>query len=215
MVKFVIIRHGYSIYNKAKKFTGQTDIPLDELGLEQAKDTAEYVLQNYKIDKIYSSDLIRAIDTAKPVAEALGLPINKDPDLREINAGCWEGRYIADLKVEYLEAFKKWATDVGLARCGDGESSKELSKRCEKVFRKIAKENEGKTVLVATHGGVVRAIRCSWLGIPLSEMKNVPHVSNSSVTVAEYDNETDTAKFTLIGYDGHLKDKVTEFTIAV
>lgn len=215
MVKFVIVRHGYSIYNKARKFTGQLDIPLDEIGLEQAKSTAGYVLENYKIDAIYSSDLIRAIDTAKPVADALGMPINTDRNLREINAGCWQGRDIEDLKVEYPEAFRKWVTDVGLARCGDGESSEEMSVRCEAVFRKIAKENEGKTVFVATHGGVVRAIRCVWMGIPLSEMKNVSHVSNSSVTVAEYDNETDTAKLTLIGYDEHLKDKVTEFTIAV
>lgn len=215
MVKFVIVRHGYSIYNKARKFTGQLDIPLDEIGLMQAQNTGEYILKNYKIDAVYSSDLIRAVDTAKPVAEALNLPIITDPELREINAGCWQGRFVDDLKMEYPEEFKKWVTDVGLARCGDGESSEELTVRCEKVFEKIAAENEGKTVFVATHGGVIRALRCKWLGIPLSEMKNVPHVSNASITVAEFDNNTKEVTLSLIGFEGHLAEKTTEATVVV
>lgn len=215
MVKFVIVRHGYSIYNKEYKFTGQSDIPLDEIGFEQAENTADYILKNYKIDRIYSSDLIRAIDTAKPIAKALNLPIITDPELREINAGCWQDRNIEELKKEYPAEFTKWATDVGNARCGDGESSAELNERSKRAFEKIAAENEGKTVLIATHGGVIRAIRCVWLGLPLNEMKNVKHVSNSSITVAEFDNETKTATLPVIGFDGHLKDNITEFTIVV
>ena len=58
MVKFLIIRHGYSITNKAKKFTGQMDAPLDDIGFEQAKSVGKYISENYKIDKIYSKDLI-------------------------------------------------------------------------------------------------------------------------------------------------------------
>lgn len=215
MVRFVIIRHGYSVTNKAGKFAGQSDVSLDELGYTQAEDTARYVLDNYKIDKIYSSDLCRAVDTAKPIAEALGLPINTYKELREISAGCWEGRLIEDIKREYPEAFEKWATDVGNARCGDGESSAELTERCRKIFKKIARQNEGKTVVVATHGGVIRALRSAWLGISLDDMKNVPHVANASVTEVLYDNETDTAELTLIGYNEHLKDKVTEFAVNV
>ncbi len=215
MVRFVIIRHGYSVTNKAGKFTGQMDVPLDELGLEQAEDTARYVLDNYKIDKICSSDLCRAIDTAKPIADAFGLPIDTYKELREISAGCWEGMFIEDIKREYPEGFKKWATDVGNARCGDGESSAELTERCRKIFKKIARKNEGKTVAIATHGGVIRAIRCAWLGISLDDMQNVPHVANASVTEALYDNKTDTVELTLIGYNEHLKDKVTEFSVNV
>lgn len=215
MVKFIIVRHGYSTTNMEKKFAGQSDVPLTEIGLEQARDTAEYILKNYKIDAIYSSDLCRAIDTAKPIAEALQMPIKTEKDLREFSAGCWEGKYIKDLWAEYPEEFAKWANDVGNARCGDGETSAEVSLRSEKIFKKIARENEGKTVLVATHGGVVRAVRCNWLGISLDDMRDVPHVANASVTVALYDNETDTAELTLIGYAEHLKDKVTEFSIAI
>ena len=159
--------------------------------------------------------MCRAVDTAKPIAKATGLPIDTYKELREISAGCWEGMFITDIKREYPEAFNKWATDVGNARCGDGESSPELTERCKEIFKRIARENEGKTVVVATHGGVIRAIRSAWLGISFDDMKNVPHVANASVTEALYDNETDTVELTLIGYNEHLKDKVTEFSINV
>ena len=215
MVKFVIIRHGYSIANKERMFAGQMDVKLDELGYLQAEDTAKYVLDNYKIDAIYSSDLCRAVDTAKPLSDALGLPIITYKELREISAGCWEGMYIKDVKSEYPEEFSKWANDVGNARCGDGETTVELIERGRKILKKIARENEGKTVAVATHGGLIRAIRCLLLGISLDDMKDVPHVANASITEVLYDNETDTAELTLIGYNEHIKSKVTEFSVNV
>ena len=70
MVRFVIVRHGLSIYNKERKFTGQSDIPLDEIGFEQAQNTANYILKNYKIDKIYSSD-------SKKIENKINLNIEK------------------------------------------------------------------------------------------------------------------------------------------
>ena len=215
MVKFVIIRHGYSIANKERMFAGQMDVKLDELGLSQAEDTAKYVLDNYKIDAVYSSDLCRAVDTAKPLADALGLPVITYKELREISAGCWEGMYISEVKDKYPEKFAKWANDVGNARCGDGETTAELIERGRKIFQKIARENEGKTVAIATHGGLIRAVRCMWLGISLDDMKDVPHVANTSVTEVLYDNETDKAELTVIGYSEHLNNKVTEFSINV
>ena len=215
MVKFVIIRHGYSVSNKERMFAGQMDVKLDELGLSQAEDTAKYILENYKIDAVYSSDLCRAVDTAKPLADALGLPVITYKELREISAGCWEGMYISEVKDKYPEKFAKGANDVGNARCGDGETTAELIERGRKIFQKIARENEGKTVAIATHGGLIRAVRCMWLGISLDDMKDVPHVANASVTEVLYDNETDKAELTVIGYSEHLNNKVTEFSINV
>lgn len=206
MVKFIIIRHGYSQFNKEERFTGQLDIPLDDLGVIQAKLTADYIVQNFRIDAIYSSNLSRAINTAKPISEVLKLPIHLDEGLMEMYAGCWQGMLVEDIKKQYPKEFELWATDEGLARCGDGESTEELIERCKKTFHKIAEENEGKTILISTHGGVVSAIHCGWLQIPLAEMKNLPHVANASVTVAEYNTQKKTAKFLQIGYHEHLKE---------
>lgn len=210
MVKFIIIRHGYSEFNKAGRFTGQLDIPLDELGVRQAELTAEYVISHFHVDEIYSSSLSRAIETVRPIAETFNLPIHLEEGLKEIYAGCWQGMLIDDIKKQYPKEFEAWATDVGLARCGDGESTEELIGRSKKIFHRIAEENEGKTVLISTHGGVVSALQCEWLQVPLSEMRNLAHVTNASVTVAEYELQTKSAKFLQIGYDEHLKECATK-----
>ena len=75
-------------------------------------------------------------------------------------------------------------------------------------MEKIAAENEGKTVIVGTHGGIVRALRVAWMGLPLSKMQEVPHVPNSSVTVVDYENGR--AEFSLVGYNDHLTEKASE-----
>ena len=77
----IMIRHGYSKSNKAFRFTGHLNIGLDERGKAQAEKLGEY-FKNHKIDKLYSSDLIRAYDTAKPISKATGLPIIADKRLR-------------------------------------------------------------------------------------------------------------------------------------
>ena len=83
MTRFIIIRHGLSVYNEARRFQGHLDIPLHAIGLEQADASAKYVLENYKIDRVYSSDLCRASRTAQPIADGLGLPLELDKRLRE------------------------------------------------------------------------------------------------------------------------------------
>ena len=93
MIKFIIVRHGFSCGNKEKRFSGQLDVSLDEIGYSQAKSIAEYVLSNFSVDRIYSSDLSRAYDTVKPVADALGQDVVKCRELREVDVGLW--RYSA------------------------------------------------------------------------------------------------------------------------
>lgn len=214
MVTFIIVRHGFSAFNKEKKFTGQMDVPLDEAGLEQAAETAAYVLKTYKIDAVYSSDLCRAYDTAKPVADALGLPVQTTKELREMYLGVWQGMSFDEVKEKYPEKYAIHKENVGLSRPTGGETYGELTERALAEIHKIALENDGKTVLIATHGGVVRALRCAWLSIPLTEMKNVPHVTNASVTVAEYDALTRKANLPVIGFDGHLGNKATEWKLS-
>ena len=81
MTRLILIRHGESEYNLIRRYTGQSDIDLTDKGRLQASITGEYILANYKIDEIWSSDLRRAIDTARPIAEPLGLPIKTDKRL--------------------------------------------------------------------------------------------------------------------------------------
>lgn len=209
MVTFVIVRHGYSIFNKEKRFTGHIDVDLDERGYAQAAKNAEYILANYHIDAIYSSDLCRAYNTVKPVADALGLPIHTSTDLRELYIARWEGLRIADVKRDEPEALAFYRKRIPEANAGGGETRLQLRQRITRVMAEIAAENEGKTVLIGSHGGAIRALCCAWMGYTIEEFDKTSDLNNASITVVRYDVSSDQAEFVLYNYHEHLGELAT------
>ncbi|MBR6523129.1 MAG: histidine phosphatase family protein [Clostridia bacterium] len=207
MVTLILERHGQSEGNTKKLFTGHADIGLTPFGREQVNKSAEYIAGNYKVDKIYSSDLKRAVETAEFVAEKTGLKIIKSAKLRELYAGEWEGREFDEIEKNYPEDWKVWRNDIGNARCTGGESVKELGERFISAITEIARENEGKTVLITTHATPIRVTQCLLGGHMLGEMKNLHWGANASITVLEYDN--DGWEIVLSGYDDHLGELKT------
>ena len=207
MTKLLIIRHGQSEANLQGVFVGHTNSPLSALGKRQAEVTADYVVSNFHIDAVYASDLERAFYTGKAVADRLGLVPHADSGMREIFAGDWETVKFDTLSTEYGEPYQLWLRDIGLAQCPNGESTAQLQSRIVATLRRIAEENDGKTVVVATHATPIRTFMHHCSGLPLSEMKNIPWVSNASVTTVHYENGV----FNIVtpGYDAHLGDMRT------
>lgn len=202
MTHLIITRHGYSEYNKTRMYTGQVDVALTDLGLRQAARTAEYVAETYKIDAIYSSDLKRAMSTAIPLSEKLGIPVIKEPLIKEIYGGLWENKLMPQIDKLYHDDYQIYKTTIGLARCTGGESLAELQTRALAGMKKIAEENDGKTVFVATHGGVLLALISAWMGLPLAKMHETPPATNSSITEVVYENGT--FKIAKYSFDEHL-----------
>ncbi|MBR5527454.1 MAG: histidine phosphatase family protein [Clostridia bacterium] len=203
MTTLLFVRHGESRANKYHLYTGQTHIPLSELGKAQATLTGKYIAKKYKVDKIYSSDLIRAYDTACSISEALGmLPVYSHPDLREIYAGSWEGARNTQLESICAEAFDKWKNDVANCHCPDGETVAELADRFYKKVLEIAAENDGKTVVIASHATPIRAITTIAMYGSIEKMADIPWATNASVTVIEVENGKLTLKEASI--DSHL-----------
>ncbi len=188
MVKIIILRHGHSLSNMQNTFTGHQESPLSEIGLEQAKRACDYIFKNYKIDKIYSSDLSRAVNTILPLSKKLNKEITTSSELRELYGGEWEGVKFQDLKTLFPKDYGLWETSVGLARPTGGESYKEAQTRAVNFITKIAKENDNKTIIIATHGGLIRAIECYFKKIPLENMQSVSYVSNASISIYNYNN---------------------------
>ena len=207
MTRLIIVRHGQSEANLQGIFAGQLDVELSKLGHTQAERTAEHIMENYKVDKVYASDLKRAYSTAKHLADKLGTEIIATQGMREINAGKWDGQKFDDIPSLYSKDYDVWINDIGNARCTDGETTVELSERIMAEIMRIAKENDGKTVMVATHATPIRVMQCLWQVNDLREMKNIPWVSNASVTVAEVENGK--VELKLVGYDEHLSDCAT------
>ena len=204
MTKLVLIRHGESLGNAELVFLGHTDWDLTETGYKQAELTADF-LDDMKIDVIYSSDLKRAYNTALPIAKRRNMEIITSKELREIYAGKWEGMKFIDIKETYPENHTRWMTDVGNAFCDGGETVFELQQRVKNELDRIARENEGKTVCIATHATPIRTMLCIWNGLPISEAKNFGWVKNASVTIINY-NDDGTYSIVLEAESAHLRD---------
>ena len=182
MTRVLLIRHGETWANRRGEFAGFTDAVLTELGMEQAEKTAEFVLENYKVDKVYASDLQRAFNTAKAIADKLGIEVIPEKGMREIFGGLWEDVPYVTLVERYPEAYRTWLHDIGKSVCTEGESTVELGERVFGTVKRIASENEGKTVVIATHATPVRVTQTLIQYGDLENMQSVPWASNASVT---------------------------------
>ena len=207
MTRILLVRHGESESNILGTFTGQLDAPLSELGHTQAECTARFVLENYRVDAVYSSDLSRAYHTALHTAEKLALPVQTDPRLREIHGGQWQDMLFSQLSSTHPEEYALWQQDMGNACCPGGESVAELACRVWECVMEICRDNPEKTVLIATHATPVRAIQWKATGKPLSFMKQIPWVSNASVSEFSYENGVLTP--VKLSQDNHLANMKT------
>ena len=202
MTKLILIRHGESQANRQALFAGNYDAELHENGIVQARLTAKYISENYSVDKIYSSDLRRAFRTAQEIADELKLDIEKSPRMREISAGEWEGVKFSDIAEKYPNEYETWANHIGFGGCPGGESVAELGKRIMGELSRIAEENSGKTVLIATHATPIRVSQCLITYGTLEKMEDVPWVSNASVSV--YNHENGKWSIECVSIDAHL-----------
>ena len=190
MTELILVRHGQSMANLERRFAGHSHFALSELGIAQAKKTAEYIFKNFHVDKLYSSDLLRAFNTACPISSAFGmLPIITDTGLREIHAGDWEG-YTWDELYEYFPVQSAiWRDRLNECRIDGGETVAGMAERSRKAILDIAKKNDGKTVCITSHATVIRAFETFVRYGDLEGMMDVPWPTNASVSRYKVDGE--------------------------
>jgi broad specificity phosphatase PhoE len=155
-VAVVLARHGETDANLPPfRFQGRTDEPLNDRGREQARALAVEMAAT-GLRAIWSSDLSRAVETAKPVAELAGLEVRVDARLSESHRGEWEGRLMDDVAAEEPELFAAWRTPDPDFRFPGGESLTEHRDRAERVLADIL---EGPLpALAVCHGGTIRCL---------------------------------------------------------
>jgi broad specificity phosphatase PhoE len=151
MTEMWLVRHGQTDWNIARRYQGQADIPLNQIGLEQAAFLAEE-LSSFQFDAIYTSDLSRAARTALIIANKLNLPVNSDRRLREINQGVWEGMSLDEVKEKYAVDFARGASDPASTRAPGGESVTEVAVRMAQAANEIHDQFPHGKVLVVSHG---------------------------------------------------------------
>lgn len=164
--RLVVWRHGRTTWNHEERFQGQTDIPLDEVGVAQAAEAAARLVA-YSPAAIVASDLSRASQTADALAALTGLTVTYDPDLREIDVGSWAGLLVSEIHAQHPGVQVKLETDPTFRRGGDGETLLEVAERTEKALRRaLDLVGDGETVVAASHGLAGRIGVARYLGLP-------------------------------------------------
>ena len=222
--QIIMVRHGYSISNRLKFFTGQSDIELTDTGREQARLCGEYFkvwqpcsacgeirteriwdMGISDISAVYSSPLSRACETAQPIARTLGLDVTVNDDLKEINGGVWEMMPFTEIDEKYPIEYGVWKSDIGRSQCVGGESVARLSERVIRAVTDIALKHDGEAVVLVTHATPIRAVCAAASGLDSADMGEVPWVSNASISVFEFDGCFRTIKTNITTHLGELK----------
>lgn len=163
--RLVLWRHGRTAWNASQRFQGQSDVPLDEVGVVQAAAAAR-VLARLEPTRLLSSDLSRARATADALAGVSGLAVEPDTRLRETWAGEWEGLTRAEIEERFPGELSAWAAGSDL-RPGGGETRREVADRMVAILSEVIEAlPERATVVLATHGGSARAAIGALIGLP-------------------------------------------------
>lgn len=183
MTRLLLVRHGETEYNNTHRFAGQVNISMNEKGLRQIE-LLRYRLTEEKIDAVYSSDLQRARITAETIIAGRNLKVTECPELREISYGDIEGMTYWDIKQKYpVLADQIHTSDMAMAFPG-GESFPEFIRRVESFKGKLAGHGEKETVLIAAHGGPLRTLMLSLLGMN-QECWWQLRIDNASLSIIE------------------------------
>lgn len=181
--RIVLWRHGRTRSNVDGRFQGQLDVPLDEVGLEQAEDAADLLAGLLAADAragrvcLVASDLRRTMQTATPLSERLGLPIVQDPGLRERGAGSWEGLLRDEIEATYPEDFARWRAGEDFP-LGGGETLSGASERAEDALRRHAAAMDGGTLVAISHGAAGRGGLLRLVGLPSQAYVSFEGLSN-------------------------------------
>jgi alpha-ribazole phosphatase len=160
----LLLRHGATALNLQRRFIGSTDIPLSKAGRRQLAFAARLV-GVYNPGCCFSSPMRRCMETAREVLAGSNLQLETLPDLREIDFGAWERKTFDEIRVVAPSRIERWAKFDPAFAFPKGERIGDFVSRVKRVARRVSSV-DCQTVLVITHGGVIRLLLCLFLGLP-------------------------------------------------
>ena len=184
--RLILIRHGESTWNRERRIQGQLDPPLSEQGTEQARRVA-HRLARLKVEALYTSDLMRASQTAAPIAAVVGMEPQPVRDLREIFLGDWEGLRTDELATKFPDAWDAWTREPSWDVVPGGEGASAFEARVETALHDLFERHPHGDAIVVTHGGVIQIALHHVVGRS-SHGIFAFRISNGSVSVVEKRN---------------------------
>ncbi len=185
--RFLLIRHGETDWNRAGKFQGQIDIPLNDNGRNQASLAAEF-LKTVQIDFAFTSSMQRPKETAEIILRPHpGIGLNEDADLREIGHGLWEGKFESEIDAEYPGELERWRTQPKSVQMPEGENLQDVWTRATTAWQRLLQQvgNNNRTGIVVAHDATNKVLLCYLLGLDLADFWKIKQ-GNGAVTVIDY-----------------------------
>ena len=167
-MKFFVVRHGETDWNKLGRFQGHTDISLNDRGLSQARETA-VASEDWGYTAIYSSPLVRTVQVAEEIAKVTPMLVSQEPGLKELSLGDLEGVTGEEMRNDWPALFAAWRTEPEKMSMPNGESLGELRDRTWQVILDIEqKHSSDDSIVVISHNFAIRSIVNELLGMPLA-----------------------------------------------
>lgn len=167
----ILVRHGETDWNRTGRCQGVADIELNNNGRKQVRELAES-LKNLDIAAVYSSDLRRALETARVIARHHSISVSIDEDLREMNQGELEGLMFSEIRERYVHVLKEWRESPETLILPSGESLLEVQRRAWKAFEKVHRRHAGETVVAVSHNLTITTLLCKITGVGLKGFRN-------------------------------------------
>ena len=183
MTRIFVVRHGRTAWNSQKRYQGQQDIPLDDVGRRQA-DALARRLSREPMTAVYSSDLERAMQTAQTIAKVHQIEPRPVASLRELAFGEFEGKTSEELERDLPVELESWRRNSMKTRPPGGETMLELDARVRSWFSATIGEHEDEAVAIVAHGGPVRRLVALLLNLSLDSYWRI-RVDNAALTVFE------------------------------
>ncbi|MGW8972424.1 histidine phosphatase family protein [Streptomyces platensis] len=188
MTDFILVRHGETVWHAENRYAGRTDVPLTDLGREQAAALATWAA-TAGLTAVWSSPLSRARLTAAPAAAACGLTAHVDERLYELDFGQGEGLTRDEMHRRFPERLAAFLADPVAHHLPDGEDPRRAAERAAGCLADLARAEPHGRILLVAHSTLVRVLLCHLLGIPLAEYRRVfPRLDNGARTELRIEN---------------------------
>ena len=184
--EIILVRHGETAWNRELRFQGHVDIPLNDAGHEQARRVG-LRLAGERADHAFSSDLMRAQQTAAPAAQQLGLDVVTQAGLREQHFGVVEGLRGEEIRELHPRAWEDWLEFREDHAMPGGESAQQFHARVIGALGTIVAAHAGTTLLVVTHGGVLDMVWRTARGLGLNgpRQSDIPNAGINRIRIAD------------------------------
>lgn len=206
--RITLVRHGQTAWNRERRWQGHAVVPLNDLGRQQAQAVGSY-LTSMHVDRIYSSDLLRARQTAYFIRQYLKCQLKFDRRLREIDLGEWQGMTLEEIQMWDAERLGAVMQDSYANPRPGGESYQQLGDRGCAALHDYVILHPGEHIIVVTHGGTIRQIVFRLLHLELPQA-----VENTSLTTLQFNINARTWAGEALIITPHLGDDAKEGPVA-